>query len=335
MKKIISILAVLVLTASFYVSVFAMQIGQSGTYEATLVIAFDENVGNSGTASNNSEIKVIVNGTTLSFTQAPVIKDDSTLVPLRGIFEALNVSVEWNGDSQLVTATRGDKTIRTQIGKKQMAVITNGVQEIVEIDIAPIILNGSTMIPLRAVAQSFGAEVSWDGDTRTVTITTSDNLESPKTDTTNTNTTNTTPVSSITIASNLKKGMTEEEFNQAYAIACSIASKYAGLSKEEQLEAIFAELRYLTEAQLTYSDTDAHYSDVYGFFVLNRASCAGATRAVGLCLNILGIEFEHVNENQWSHQWCRVEVNGKYWICDAYGYYVGEEPGPYQHPWIA
>ena len=71
------------------------------------------------------------------------------------------------------------------------------------------------------------------------------------------------------------------------------------------------------------------------FPLLVRASCAGCTRATGLCLNMLGIPYEHVNENQWSHQWCRVKMDdGSYWICDAYGLYCGPEPAPYQHPYF-
>lgn len=54
----------------------------------------------------------------------------------------------------------------------------------------------------------------------------------------------------------------------------------------------------------------------------------------GLCLNILGIPYEHVNENQWGHQWCRVNINGTYWICDAFGLYCGPEPAPYQYPYL-
>ena len=69
--------------------------------------------------------------------------------------------------------------------------------------------------------------------------------------------------------------------------------------------------------------------------MLHVASCAGCTRTTGLCLNMLGIPYEHVNENQWSHQWCRVPMpDGSYWICDAYGLYCGPEPAPYQHPYL-
>ena len=68
--------------------------------------------------------------------------------------------------------------------------------------------------------------------------------------------------------------------------------------------------------------------------ILGTASCAGCARATGLCLNILGMPYEHVNENQYSHQWCRVNIDGTYWICDAYGLYCGPEPAPYMHPYL-
>jgi len=37
--------------------------------------------------------------------------------------------------------------------------------------VVPLILNSRTMLPLRFVAESLGADVQWDGSTRTITIT--------------------------------------------------------------------------------------------------------------------------------------------------------------------
>ena len=83
---------------------------------------------------------------------------------------------------------------------------------------------------------------------------------------------------------------------------------------------------------MAYSMEANHYNDPYGYFVLRTASCAGCARATALCLDILGIPYEHVNENQYAHQWCRVPMeDGSYWICDAFGLYCGPEPEPYQH----
>ena len=106
----------------------------------------------------------------------------------------------------------------------------------------------------------------------------------------------------------------------------------ANLSMEAQLYGIALAVRVITEKAVEYSTSIPHYSDPYGFFVLHTASCAGCTRATGLCLNMLGISYEHVNPNQYTHQWTRINVNGTYWICDAYGLYCGPEPAPYQHP---
>ncbi len=63
-------------------------------------------------------------------------------------------------------------------------------------------------------------------------------------------------------------------------------------------------------------------------------SCAGCARTTGMCLNILGIKFEHVNENQYMHQWARVKVGKEYWICDPFGLYAGKEPGKRKHPYF-
>lgn len=142
------------------------------------------------------------------------------------------------------------------------------------------------------------------------------------------------PMKQLANLKSIQKGASDAELTEAYNVALKITAPYAGMSREEQLYGIASELRRLAENGMEYSTSAAHYSDPYGYFVLGVASCAGCTRATGLCLNILGIPYEHVNENQWSHQWCRVNVNGTYWICDAYGLYCGPEPAPYKHPYL-
>ena len=139
------------------------------------------------------------------------------------------------------------------------------------------------------------------------------------------------PINELANYSSIRKKMTDAEFQEAYNIALEIVTPLANMSREKQLKELSKEMRKRFENG-TYSMSEDHYNDPYGYFVLGTASCAGCTRATGLCLNILGIPYEHVNENQYTHQWCRVNVNGTYWICDAFGMYAGPEPGPYQHP---
>lgn len=142
------------------------------------------------------------------------------------------------------------------------------------------------------------------------------------------------PMNKLENLKSIRKNCTDAELQAAYNVALEIVTPLAKLSTEEQLRGIAVALRVMFDSGMTYSTSAPHYNDPYGYFVLKTASCAGCTRATGLCLNILGISYEHVNENQWGHQWCRVNVNGTYWICDAYGLYCGPEPAPYQHPYL-
>ncbi len=118
----------------------------------------------------SDEIKISVNGNMLSFganDAKPVIVDGRTLVPLRAIFEALNVNVSWDGATKTVTANGRDKTISLTIGVNQL--IVNGVST--PIDVPAMIIADRTMVPARAIAQSLGCTVAWLAGERTVVIT--------------------------------------------------------------------------------------------------------------------------------------------------------------------
>lgn len=105
-------------------------------------------------------ITVYVDGTAISFDQPPIIKDDRTLVPMRKIFEALDAEVFWDEPSQSVTAVHGTDVILFHIG--QAGLYKNG-QLAYTMDVPAQIVNDRTLVPLRAVAESLGAEVGWDG----------------------------------------------------------------------------------------------------------------------------------------------------------------------------
>lgn len=143
------------------------------------------------------------------------------------------------------------------------------------------------------------------------------------------------PLDQLANYKSLKKKMTDEEFQAAYNEALKIVQPLVGLDRETQFNSITSTLRARFDSSMTYSTSSAHYNDAYGYLILGSASCAGSARTTGLCLNMLGYSYEHVNENQWSHQWCRVDLgDGVYWICDPYGLYCGPEPGAYQHPYL-
>jgi hypothetical protein len=119
-------------------------------------------------AAAETPVSVIVDDAKLSFDVQPRIVNDRVLVPMRGIFEAMGATALWNGNSKTVTALRLDSVIKITIG----SVNANVNNESRLLDVPAQISDGSTFIPLRFVSESMGAEVEWDGSTRTVTITT-------------------------------------------------------------------------------------------------------------------------------------------------------------------
>ena len=97
---------------------------------------------------------------------------------------------------------------------------------------------------------------------------------------------------------------------QARAVAQSIADKIGpGTDLERVTQAAQAVAEYCAKCVYTTSGSD--YSQAYGVFIAGEYSCAGATRALGMVLECMGYSWEHANENQWTHQWCILEMDGQ------------------------
>lgn len=117
---------------------------------------------------DSSKITVNIDGETLNFDVEPIIENDRTLVPFRVIFEVLGCAVSYKAENgeQTVTARQGSKLICLVIGKPEIDV--NGT--VSQLDAAPKIIDGRTLVPLRAVSESLGCTVEWFGNTNTVSI---------------------------------------------------------------------------------------------------------------------------------------------------------------------
>ena len=88
------------------------------------------------------------------------------MVPMRAIFEALGATVDWNEAEQSITSTREGITIYMAIDNPVITVNGEGIT----LDVAPVKINDRTLVPIRAVAESFEAEVLWDEDAQRVDI---------------------------------------------------------------------------------------------------------------------------------------------------------------------
>lgn len=114
----------------------------------------------------NSIVKVTLNGEGVAFDVQPKIVNNSTMVPLRAIAESLGFSVLWNEEDKSIMMTKGEKIVAMQIDNNKLFI--NDVAK--ELVAAPMIDSGRTLVPLRAVAESFDMEVDWNGEERLVAL---------------------------------------------------------------------------------------------------------------------------------------------------------------------
>ena len=96
----------------------------------------------------------------------PVVVDGRTLLPVLGVIEAVGGTVEWDGETNEVSLTYGGDVIRLTIDST-IAYLNDEPQTL---DVAPVVINELTMLPIRFIAESFHFTVDWDGETQTVTI---------------------------------------------------------------------------------------------------------------------------------------------------------------------
>jgi hypothetical protein len=122
-------------------------------------------------------IKVFVDGEEVNFAlEKPQSVAGRTLVPMRPIFEALGATVDYDIVHRRILARRENQEIELTIGEKIAR--KNGAE--ITMDVAPTLKKGSTLVPLRFVAESLDAKVNYDNKTQEIRISTDEEPEPPK-----------------------------------------------------------------------------------------------------------------------------------------------------------
>ena len=126
-----------------------------------------------GSAATNPS--VVIDGKPVQFSEsmgAPFVDSNNrTQVPLRAAMEAMGAKVDWDGDVRTAVVSKGSVTVRVPIGAEFVWI--NGEKK--TNDTAALIKDSRTYLPIRIVAEALGADVGWDGNTKTVKITTHGN----------------------------------------------------------------------------------------------------------------------------------------------------------------
>lgn len=111
-------------------------------------------------------IRVFVDGRPVNFDVPPQTIQGRVLVPLRGIFEQLGATVDYDAASQHIVAIRGGQTVELTVGSRQAHVNNSPTL----LDVPAFTINGRTMVPLRFISESLGAGVQWIAANSTILI---------------------------------------------------------------------------------------------------------------------------------------------------------------------
>jgi hypothetical protein len=113
-----------------------------------------------------ASIGVYIDGQAVNFDVPPTVIQGRVLVPLRGIFERLGATVDYDARTQHIVAVRSAQTVELSIGSRQARV--NDAAKL--LDVPAFTMGGRTMVPLRFIGESLGANVQWVEASRTILI---------------------------------------------------------------------------------------------------------------------------------------------------------------------
>lgn len=116
--------------------------------------------------AQEASVRVTLDGQELAFDVPGQIVGGRTMVPFRGIFEALGATVEWDPANRTVYAVRGRDTVKLTVGSR----VVEWRRSIIQVDVAPVVIDGRTLVPLRFIGQALGIAVAWEGQARTVVL---------------------------------------------------------------------------------------------------------------------------------------------------------------------
>lgn len=121
-------------------------------------------------AEEENVISIVIDGRIIELDTEPVIINSRTLVPLRGVFEELGATVDWNEVTR--QAIIKNETIEVLLTEDTGGILVNG--RLHTLDAPATLIDDRLHIPIRFVAEALGHGVDWDGINRRVLITTND-----------------------------------------------------------------------------------------------------------------------------------------------------------------
>lgn len=124
-----------------------------------------------GVFAAEQPFKVFVTGQEVAFInakQTPYIDQGQAMLPMRAISDKLGISINWNSDTQTVTAARKDTTISFAAGSDTVTRGKNWTEK--AITVKPQLKNGIMFVPAQFFSDNFGAGLKWVPEQRAVKL---------------------------------------------------------------------------------------------------------------------------------------------------------------------
>lgn len=116
--------------------------------------------------SAETPVKVSVENELIALVPDPVIVNDRTLAPMEDTFKALGIAYALDESSNTIMTMKNGRAAVMQVDNTIFGVDN----EQTTLDVAPQIIDGEIMIPVRAVAEAYGYYVDWIAEERCVVI---------------------------------------------------------------------------------------------------------------------------------------------------------------------
>lgn len=112
--------------------------------------------------------KIFLDGQELTAGQDVPVENvnNSIMVPLRMIAENLGYKVDWNQTSKTITIEQQGKTMQLIVNQTAASVD----DKTVILTSAPLLRNGTTLVPIRFIGEQFGLTVKWDNTKKVVDL---------------------------------------------------------------------------------------------------------------------------------------------------------------------
>lgn len=114
----------------------------------------------------DSAVNVYVNDKKVE--QGGIILDSRTMVGVRGVFEELGYTAEWDANTKTATLTNDADGVVITLTNGNSGFTVN--DKTITPDVPQQIVNDRFVLPLRAVGEAIGAEVEWDNASKTAYI---------------------------------------------------------------------------------------------------------------------------------------------------------------------